>query len=757
MLTRLCFLLLLSLAYGNNDGEDDWATTTTTPDVTETSTVEDIEPFVNNLMNDAFKNGLPVFTKFGSDTNVSTDCSAALIKTMLALRRMEHWAFQMADSNGRPAAGMLKGTVADLGNYDECLAVVVKDSYGDVDFTGKYCNLFINPKGVPYVNKIVKSFQSKGELTGPYSPLRWLNQDLFFGMQVGVCIPSKCSGRELLYMADTLLSRYGMSTLLRGCETQDKGPFTQFQKCMLIFLAVLSGILCLSTLYDAILHYLPEKRKCCPKLLNQILVSFSVLSNTRKLISTEAEKESDSIKLRFIHGMRFFSSSWVILGHTYLLVSVTVLADSLNIVKFHDDPAFLMIANAYPCIQSFLFISGFLVAYNVLKYLKDYKGNYAVPIALLLVRRYIRLTAPVMFLVGIWLLLPAFTWGPLYTEYKDVLFGMCEKNWWRVLLHVNNWVPFFDMCLGHLWYISVDWQIYAVLWFIPFVMLKRKKLGFFFLFLVILGTTVLVALQTKLNHFQPTAIYIDPNINQTFEAGNQIYFKPFAHAGAFCIGIATAYAVLIYGAAKINRPMQAALWALAAVIGFSVVFGPYKWYRGADYDTVDAVLYASTHRTAWAVSLGWVTFACATGRGGPINAFLSWQGFVPFSRLSFSAFLMQTVVILMRCLVTRERLHYSHTYMVQDYFFAFMMTYITAYLLFLVFEAPVGNLEKIIFMGNRGSFADAAAKAKVPQEHHHTTMPVEVVMMAPNKTTYSSNGYPSYEEERTSASSRSRL
>lgn len=56
-----------------------------------------------------------------------------------------------------------------------------------------------------------------------------------------------------------------------------------------------------------------------------------------------------------------------------------------------------------------------------------------------------RITAPVMFVVGVWLLFPLFITGPLFSEYKDVLFGQCEKNWWRVLLHVNNWVPFFEM------------------------------------------------------------------------------------------------------------------------------------------------------------------------------------------------------------------------------------------------------------------------------------------------------------------------
>lgn len=111
--------------------------------------------------------------------------------------------------------------------------------------------------------------------------------------------------------------------------------------------------------------------------------------------------------------------------------------------------------------------------------------------------------------------------------------------------------------------------------------------------------------------------------------------------------------------------MQGVMWILSTVVAVVVIFGPYRWYTGAAYDSADAILYAATHRTAWAMSLGWVSYACATGRGGLVNRFLSWKAFIPLSRLSFAAFLMQTIVILSRTILTRERIHYSHTSMVR--------------------------------------------------------------------------------------------
>lgn len=41
------------------------------------------------------------------------------------------------DAMGKPSSGLASGTIADLGNYDQCLAVEAPDGDQDIDFTGK--------------------------------------------------------------------------------------------------------------------------------------------------------------------------------------------------------------------------------------------------------------------------------------------------------------------------------------------------------------------------------------------------------------------------------------------------------------------------------------------------------------------------------------------------------------------------------------------------------------------------------------------
>ena len=60
-------------------------------------------------------------------------------------------------------------------------------------------------------------------------------------------------------------------------------------------------------------------------------------------------------------------------------------------------------------------------------------------------------------------------------------------------------------------------------------------------------------------------------------------------------------------------------WILSISIGLAVVFGLVAYL---DEDQVEEIplavslTYGPLHRTAWAVSVGWIIFACVKGYGG---------------------------------------------------------------------------------------------------------------------------------------------
>lgn len=101
-------------------------------------------------------------------------------------------------------------------------------------------------------------------------------------------------------------------------------------------------------------------------------------------------------------------------------------------------------------------------------------------------------------------------------------------------------------------------------------------------------------------------------------------------------------------------------WLASLSTMIAILFAPYSAFKGHQPSLTEAALYLSIHRTAWAIALGWLVFACSTERGGPINRLLSWSAFGPLSNLSYLAYLVHPLLMLYHTGRTRERVYFGH-------------------------------------------------------------------------------------------------
>ncbi|XP_049515411.1 nose resistant to fluoxetine protein 6-like [Dermacentor silvarum] len=122
------------------------------------------------------------------------------------------------------------------------------------------------------------------------------------------------------------------------------------------------------------------------------------------------------------------------------------------------------------------------------------------------------------------------------------------------------------------------------------------------------------------------------------------------------------------------------------------------WYRSPN-PTSEAVtlLLAFFDRILWSVFIVWITLACASGRGGFIGRFLSWNAFVPLSKLSFNVYLIHLPFIHLMMHASRERVLWSHFNLVTLWFAVLVWSFLLSYLVFLACEAPTTKLNSLVF------------------------------------------------------------
>ncbi|XP_042912624.1 O-acyltransferase like protein-like [Parasteatoda tepidariorum] len=129
---------------------------------------------------------------------------------------------------------------------------------------------------------------------------------------------------------------------------------------------------------------------------------------------------------------------------------------------------------------------------------------------------------------------------------------------------------------------------------------------------------------------------------------------------------------------------------------FTMMTLTYKWNQGmhANPGVFVSTLYGCTHRLAWTLCLAFITLSCTWGQGGIINSILSWEGFVPFARLTYLVYLVHYGLMYIYTGSIRQSMLLGHRTMIFIFFNNMILSFLTAFVLGLFFESPLMALEK---------------------------------------------------------------
>ena len=643
-------------------------------------------------------------------------------RVLLGIMNGHHWAVQMFDSIGKPGPSVTQGRFNWVGNYQQCSdAIVPPDS-----------ELFSQ------------------HFKGTYTIVRFrLHLVTFHGLQLQwcLCFPDTCSSSQIYNIFDETLKVFNITQLsvVKWPEARVNNREMTVATYASLVIIITTGVLMLfGTFYDIryiqctkwsnertsnqhkeietnTYHSLPDNIAPNTKQIRgqhgkshlkqtysrtqdqpafiKLILSFSVYTNTSKFCNTSQQPGS----LSAVHGIRFLSMSWVVLGHLYGFGTDYV----INLMDYSENIAnrwsLDVVTNAFPSVDSFYTLSGLLISYltvNEFQKRKTWKINWW----MFYFHRFWRLTPPYMLTMVLVLGLQQYLGsGALWSNIQPDDRENCEENWWQNLLYINSIVDIRKSCFGHTWYLGND-MIY-------FVLSPIMLIPFFFshiaglisccgVMLIHMLTTGILSTQNKWPTSSMAQVPPDEyQLIQDYETN--YYFKPWTRMGPYIVGVA-AGGLLAGKNIRLTRGSSLLCWLVFTASGLAVVYGLRGDISARHMSSVGAAaLYNTVSRSVWAACVCWVVVACSLGYGGLVNSFLSWAPFVSLGRLTYMAYLIHPVILYVWYQSMGQLFYIKDLTMAVSY--AGMMVIINgvAFVLMLGFESPMIGVEKVFLPRHR--------------------------------------------------------
>jgi peptidoglycan/LPS O-acetylase OafA/YrhL len=427
---------------------------------------------------------------------------------------------------------------------------------------------------------------------------------------------------------------------------------------------------------------------------------FGESGTIRKLFEIPAYKPTDSL-----NGLRVVSMAWIILGHTFLMPEgisgylnpegiVHSELQSNNIAE--DNPMFMFVLSAQVSVDTFFFLSGFLLSLLTLQELRARRGQINLLAAAAL--RYVRLTPSLALAMLVYYKIWAYLGtGPFAAKFQDSIFRRCDESWWSELTYTLNFIPFDSdkVCMGWTWYLGDDMIFFLVGIIILPLYYRRKVLGWLCI-AIITGASFAVTMWLVWKYKLSVYVFDDHYKDYSYYA----YSKPYTRIPAYFVGMASAWVLdnmeRIHG---ITRPLLASsrqkTWAaLLAFLSFATMlfiiiipatdFGLSKNSWGA----LPNMLYIAFSRPLWAACWAVITILCYYDLLPLVNSFLAHRWWTPLARLTYGAYLVHPMVIKLAAGRSLQFYHFSTADVLYRWVGNCIMAYMGSAALWVLVERP---------------------------------------------------------------------
>ncbi|XP_075550469.1 nose resistant to fluoxetine protein 6-like isoform X2 [Dermacentor variabilis] len=625
--------------------------------------------------------------------DISVQCSLGLFKLVRGIRNLEPWVLRLLDATGKYPTGVLQVSRTDLGAFDECVETVVLNDFGHETVRGQYCNLQLySGNRSDLDDRIMAAIALRHPRIGRFRAHAKERRIPF--VRIGICVMNACNEREMEALMRAVLPP-GIHVTISDCVTEISPGWTRTQLVIVAFIAFLTAMIAIGTAVDVRSTRTFQKNKK-QNILVTALASFSMVANTRSIFKTTGDAISGDCSLGFLHGMKAVSLIWIVVGHCYVSNS-HVWSRMVNVVLYADGWTSVFAGLGSIGFDSLFFLTGFLLAYVVCKH----KGSRLTIFLFEVTKRYIRTTVPTFFVIMCLYLLPLIASGPNAKEYFTKVHNDLTAHWLFLLLQVQNYAVSADPNVPpftYLWYVSLDFQFFLLCLLMLLLVKNRPRLAvtvFFFSSLV--GCSV-ATWQVAGNEMTPFVVPLTEAPSTFLRTRSYYFFYPYYHAVCCFSGCLTYFVAASFKERKIPNALQKAAWCFAIASGLCCMCIKGPWYRNTAPTTeLGKLCTAFFDRILWSVFLAWVTFACATGRGGFVASLLSWRALRPFSRLAFGMYVVHMPFMQFTLHISRERMFFSHFFVTSFAMVVLTWGFLLTYLLYVYCEAPACRMTELLF------------------------------------------------------------
>ncbi|XP_015911602.2 nose resistant to fluoxetine protein 6 [Parasteatoda tepidariorum] len=652
-----------------------------------------------------------------------------------------NWSIQMLDAIGKMPSGALLGNFLWMGKYQECVDVQMPRSNNDLNggIHGTYCVAIWNITTpttfhVPLHNipiktgvclpsscsalsvdeniqhlidifrrvPVLKQFESFLNL----SSLKCKEEETFSNPSTSTFLIFLCLYLSLVIAGSFItIAEYGQFSVLKLSFLKFSKKNPNLNNLLGSWNSEVTNIVNESEEceYDQHLNLvdLEERRKSCfyttkiqkfCEIMAKVLKCFCLFTNSEKVLDVKGSTKHFSC----IHGIRFISMAWVVLGHTYIH-NISIFGNYVDLLHGIDNLPFQVIVQGTFSVDTFFLISGFLLAYIYFEEADSKNGD--ISWIGIIIHRLIRITPVYAVLIAFNVTMFKYIGkGPFWEEDSDV--DICRENWWWNLLYINNFLPLESMCVTWTWYLADDMQFFVVGTFLLSILWRWRRTGLLICSLLLLSSWILTWYISYYYNLVPLFWGLSQSTdfkeykNRLYLAWDVLYSKPYCRIGPYLIGILLAYVLFKNKNAKniSGRWIGIVGWTASSLCCISVIYGVYH----IQPEPYLFHFYNALSRSAFSGGVAWVIYTCLSGKAEIVNGILSFDLWVPLSRLTYCAYLFHPLIMSWYFESQKIPLYFTHTNMVMLYFAFLVVSYSAAFVISIIFEAPFINLEKYL-------------------------------------------------------------